>query len=185
MKVEKAYAKALYLVAIEQKDEALLDKLQSELTEIEAVLAGSKDLKRALFSPVAGAKEKANIVVEIAKKMGLSTAVTHFMELLAKKQRLAVLEHLAQVFKVVRLEAQGGTMGLVESADVLSPQDVEELAKAFGTRLGKKVAFGTKVDPTLLAGIKVTVNGVTYDGTLRSQLQRLRDRLVHGTELTH
>ena len=32
----------------------------------------------------------------------------------------------------------------------------------------------------ILAGMKVTVNGVTYDGTLRSQLQKLRDQVAMG-----
>ena len=56
-------------------------------------------------------------------------------------------------------------------------EDVEALAKAFGKKLNKRVAFHVSTDPSLLAGMKVTVNGVTYDGTLRSQLQKLRDQI--------
>jgi hypothetical protein len=51
------------------------------------------------------------------------------------------------------------------------------LSVAFGARIGRKVSFETHEDPSLLAGVKVTVGGVTYDGTMRSQLSRLRETL--------
>jgi F-type H+-transporting ATPase subunit delta len=91
-----------------------------------------------------------------------------------------MIEEITHAFNEVRLEAEGGILGRVVSADPMAANDLEDLSKAYSQKLGKRVAFSASVDPNLLAGIKVTVNGVTYDGTLRSQLQRLRDQLVLG-----
>ena len=41
---------------------------------------------------------------------------------------------------------------------------------------GRKVELESKVDPKLLAGLIAEVDGVVYDGSLRTQLQALRDR---------
>jgi F0F1-type ATP synthase delta subunit len=43
--------------------------------------------------------------------------------------------------------------------------------------LGRKVAFRVSTDPSLLAGVRVTVSGVTYDGTLKAQLEQLKDKI--------
>jgi F-type H+-transporting ATPase subunit delta len=90
------------------------------------------------------------------------------------------LPAILESYNSVRLLAEGGVPGRLVAAEPVSDQDVQGLAQAFSKKLGKKVAFQVSTDPSLLAGMKVTVNGVTYDGTLRSQLQRLRDRLVAG-----
>ena len=185
MSISKAYAKALYEASQESKSTAQdFDLLEAQLSEFAHQLDGSKDLSIALFSPVTSSKEKIAVIEEISKKTGISKTLTQFLSLLARKGRMSLLEEIGASFRTVRLEVEGGILGDLVSADPLSDSEIEGLSKAFGQKLGKRVSFKTSTDATLLAGIKITVNGVTYDGTLRSQLQQLRDRLVYGTTST-
>ena len=92
---------------------------------------------------------------------------------------------LANGFSRVRIESSGGELGVLESSDPLSDADVQQLAEAFTRRLGRKVVFEKKTRPGLLAGVKVTVGGTTYDGTLRAQLNRLRDKFFTTSSSTH
>ena len=182
MSISKAYAKALYEASKESKSTAQdFDVLEAQLAEFAKQLDGSKELSIALVSPVTSSKEKIAVIEAISQKTGISKALTQFLSLLARKERMSLLEEISATFRTVRLEAEGGILGELVSADTLSESDIEGLSKAFGNKLGKRVSFKTSTDATLLAGIKITVNGVTYDGTLRSQLQQLRDRLVYGT----
>jgi F-type H+-transporting ATPase subunit delta len=80
----------------------------------------------------------------------------------------------------VRLASEGGILGQVISAEPMDQKDVESLAQSFSKKLGKRVTFKVSVDAALLAGMKVIVSGVTYDGTLQSQLQKLRDQVAAG-----
>lgn len=184
MSVATAYAKALYLAAIESKAApeaaALCDTAQKQLDALVSAVDSSKELQIALHSPVTTAKEKADIVQALANKSGAPTLVTHFLVLLANKGRLSILKQVLDEFNSVRLLAEGGVPGRLVAAEAMSEADIEGLAKAFSKKLGKRVAFNVSTDSSLLAGVKVTVNGVTYDGTLRSQLQMLRDRFVAG-----
>lgn len=93
---------------------------------------------------------------------------------------MGLLARVRDELATTRLAAQGGIRGSLVAAEAMNPEDIQSLAKAFGKKLGKAVAFQVSTDPALLAGVKVTVNGVTYDGTLRVQLQRLRDGMVLG-----
>jgi F-type H+-transporting ATPase subunit delta len=181
MSVANSYAKALYQAAIDKEASSeILLQLESEMNDFDSLLNGSKEMQSALLGLVTTSKEKAQIVEEFAKKMSLSEVFKQFLLLLARKERMNLLSSIKDAFNSVRLEMEGGLSCSLVSADPMSESDVEILAKAFGKKLGKKVAFRVSTDPSLLAGVKVTVNGVTYDGTLRSQLQKLRDRFVAG-----
>lgn len=181
MSVSRSYAKALLEAATDTGLKAAdLDQIENELSTFSTTMNGSRELHTALTSPIVSKGDKAAIADSVATKMGFSKLTTQFLTMVARKGRGPALEEIAETFISVRLESEGATLGSVISADALKKEDLEELATAFTRKLGKKVVFKAAVDPSLLAGLKVTVNGITYDGSLRSQLQTLRDRLVYG-----
>ncbi len=186
MSVAKAYANALYQSAIASGvPDTEIEKLEQELAGFVRILNESKEARVSLLGFIVPRKERTLILSEIAKKSGISKALTNFLLLLAKKGRLKLLPQVLEAFGTTRLEAGGGVVGTLVSADSVESGDLEALRNAFARKFGKKVSFRTAVEPSLLAGVKITVNGVTYDGTLRSQLQRLRDRLVYGSDKAH
>lgn len=178
MSVAKSYAKALYETA--QSAKQAVAPIEKELDQFLAAMNGSREGNIALTGPVTTAKEKMAVVEAVAQKLGLGDLTRRFLSLLARKERLGLLAEVNEALSEVRLLAEGGVSGVLYSAEPMSASDVDGLASAFSKKLGKKVAFRVEADPTLLAGVKVTVNGVTYDGTLRSQLQRLRDQVASG-----
>ena len=182
MSVAKPYARALFEAA--QAKNATTDDLnliQSQLVGLVELLKQNQDAEMLLMGPAVSSKDKVAVINEITKRLQFGPLLTNFLTLLAKKERLAILPEVCEVFGTVRLEAEGGIQGKVVSADPIVSADLDGIVQSFSKKLGKKVAFVATVDPNLLAGMKVTINGVTYDGTLRSQLQRLRDQLVQGT----
>jgi F-type H+-transporting ATPase subunit delta len=181
MSVAKAYAKALFETLSEQKVQAsAVDTLEQQLDEFITTIEGAKDAKIALFSPVTTSREKVALVQKLAQAMSLSGLLPNFLQLLARKSRLVMIREVREAFHQVRLNAEGGVAGQVVSAEPMDQKDIENLAQAFSKKLGKRVAFQVSTDASLLAGMKVTVNGVTYDGTLRAQLQKLRDQVAMG-----
>ncbi|MCM2323136.1 MAG: ATP synthase F1 subunit delta [Oligoflexia bacterium] len=185
MSVATTYARALF-EAVEAKEASpaalagTCQRLESEMESLLGAVSGSKEAQVALFGPVTNSAEKVSLVKAIASKMGAHPMMTTFLVLLANKGRLRLLKQIRDEFGAVRLNAEGGIQGRVASAEPMNELEVEDLAKAFSRKLGKRVAFRVSTDPALLAGLKVTVSGVTYDGTLRSQLQRLRDKFLAG-----
>jgi len=185
MSLAKVYAKALFEANAEGKAAseavALCNQLDAQMVQVNEAVQSSKELQIALGAPITTSKEKAIIVQALAQKMGLNRLMTDFLVLLANKGRLILLPQIRDEFGSIRLLAEGGMPGVLVTAEPIAQSDVHHLTKSFSRKLGKKIAFQVKTDPSLLAGIKVTVNGVTYDGTLRSQLQQIRDRFLVGT----
>jgi F-type H+-transporting ATPase subunit delta len=181
MSVANAYAKALFQTVQEKKLSALeADALEAQLASFVGAIEGSREGKMALYGPITNTKEKIAIVQKIGQAMGILGILSNFLELLAKKDRLAILPDVRNAFHVVRLASEGGIQGEVISAEPMDHKDVESLAQSFSKKLGKRVAFRVSIEAALLAGMKVIVNGVTYDGTLQSQLQKLRDQVAAG-----
>jgi F-type H+-transporting ATPase subunit delta len=181
MSVANSYAKALFQTVQEKKISTQdIDSLEAQLSSFVTAVESSREAKMALYGPIANTKEKIAIVQKFGQTMGIAGVLAHFLELLAKKDRLAILPNVRDEFHTVRLASEGGILGEVISAEPMDQKDVESLALSFSKKLGKRVAFKVSVDAALLAGMKVVVNGVTYDGTLQSQLQKLRDQVAAG-----
>lgn len=186
MSVATSYAKALYESVKESQvstgpTNELFDKIEHQLIQLSSLLSASREMSVVMVGPLTSTREKVSCVDAISKKMELFPLLTEFLKLLVRKGRLSQLGPIQEAFTQVRLSLEGGISAQLVTPDPMDSTDLQNLTQAFSARLGKKVAFRVSTDPTLLAGMKVTVNGVTYDGTLRAQLQRLRDRVLAGT----
>ena len=177
MSVSKIYAKALHgTILMKNGSGAPIAKVQTEIGELLGLIEGSKELRVALMSPVISSKQKMELIKKICDKAKFSDIVTQFLMLLARRGRFSDLKGIHTALDEVRLEVEGGLLGQLVSADPVEAGDVKQMADSFTKKLGKKVEFKTAIDPDLLAGLKITVGGVTYDGSLRAQLQRIKDR---------
>ena len=183
MSVANAYAKALLLAAKDFNESQNFNEFDSQMASFSAALDGSKDATVALHGPLVSAREKVGIVREICKRGQFTPLMTEFLVLLARKGRLDVLKQIRSAFIAARTEQEGGITGQLIAADAMLDADIVNLAAAFTKKLGKKVSFRVSIDSALLAGVRVTVNGVTYDGSLRSQLQRLKNQISKGFSL--
>jgi len=182
MSLATSYARALYEAAKDAGGTAdSLDQLEAQMDSFLLGLKGAPEAQKALLGPVISIKEKEAIIASVAQAAGYSRLLINFFSLLLSKDRLSAFSEIREAFSVVRLDEEGGVAGRLVSADPLSDADVQSLSASFTKKLGKKVAFRSSTDASLLAGVKVIVNGVTYDGTLRAQIKKLRDQIIVGT----
>ena len=63
----------------------------------------------------------------------------------------------------------------------MEDQDTHALSAAVGRVLGKQVEMRAHVDPSLVGGLLLRMEGRVYDGSVRARLRALRERLA-GTE---
>ena len=68
--------------------------------------------------------------------------------------------------------------GIVEafaaSASEMSEEQAAKLTEKLSSMTGKKVILHTSVDPSLLGGVRLELDGKQYDGTVRERLNRLQ-----------
>jgi F-type H+-transporting ATPase subunit delta len=169
--VTARYAEALFELAREKN---ALDAVQRDVELIAQELARG-DLAAVLFDAGVPQAQKRERLAQLEPRLGQWTV--RFLHLLIEKRRLEVLRHLQAAFHQRSLVARGAVEGTVESARELTPADVAEIAATLGSMLGKQVLLTSRLEPELLAGVRVRVGNRMLDGSAAGRLAGLRNRL--------
>ena len=170
------YAKALFDVALEEKsDVAQVDR---DLTSLVALLNDNAELRGAATRVgIPDATRKA-LFSAIADKMAVATPVKKVLGLLAEKRKLNLLPDLSVAFRERLLAHQNVIHAAVTSAAPLSAEKTSALETSLSRATGKKVDISVTVDPELLGGIVARIGSTVYDGSVRTQLTKMRQQLV-------
>jgi len=169
------YAKALLDVAT--SDDAAA-KVERDLTTFADLLSGHTELRQALLSPSVAASAKRGIVSGVARRIGMSDAGGRLLQLLADRDRLGMTSELLAVFRERLLERRKIVRAELRSAVALTPEALRAIETQLGVVTGKNVAVDAVVDPSLIGGVVAKVGSTVYDGTVKSQLEKLRKQLV-------
>ena len=169
------YARALFEVA---RKEADLTLVQSDLNGVVAAAAEHPELKRVLGNRELPDAARRNIVAAVGERLGVSAPVMKLLALLADRRRLELLPEIAAAYTERLLDHQNVLQAEVTAAVPLSPEATERLAASLRSATGKQVTMRVSVDPSLLGGVVARVGSTVYDGSVRTQLKKMRDQLV-------
>lgn len=169
------YAKALLEVAASDAEAAAVDR---DLAAVTAALQGHRELRLALTSPSVPAAAKRKIVAAVGDTLGLATSSRRALDLLAQRDRLAEVGDVLAVFRERLLARQKIQRAEVRSAVPLSAEATAAIAARLGAATGTTVRVDTVVDPSLIGGVMATVGSTVYDGTVKTQLEKLRKQLA-------
>ena len=172
--VVERYAAALAEVALERK---LAGKVRSDLGAFVEVFLSSADLRNALGSPVVSSDVKHKVIHEVTAKMGVDVAVQNFLYLIVDHRRTEILHEIPAALQQQLSTRMGIAEADVSSARELSGAEKQQLTAMLERRTGKKIEASFREDKTLLGGAVVRVGSTIYDGSVREQLNRLRERL--------
>ena len=172
--VVQRYAAALADVAVERK---IGDVVRRDLDAFAETFSSAADLRNALESPALNAEVKRRVIEDLAAAMKLDSAVRNFVFLLVDHRRTELLPEIQQAFR----EELNARLGIVEaevtSARELSAGEKKELTSVLEQRTGKKIEARFQEDGALLGGAIVRLGSTIYDGSVRDQLNRLREQL--------
>ncbi|MET0271709.1 MAG: F0F1 ATP synthase subunit delta [Phenylobacterium sp.] len=165
------YAKALFDLANDDKQVAAVE---ADLKSLKAALADSRDLRVLLASPTFAAEDKGKGLAAIAKAAKFSATTQKFLGLISANGRTAVLPAVIAAFERMAAEARGAISAQVTTALPLTDAQSKGVAAALRQALGKDPEIETRVDPSILGGIKVQVGSRLFDASLKSKLDSLK-----------
>jgi F-type H+-transporting ATPase subunit delta len=171
----RKYGRALADVTLElgRADEAL-----AELRAFGALLDAHADLYKTLINPALPFARKRAIVELVAPRSSLSQPVVNFILILLKSARLKQYAQFIEGYEAALDERRGVIRGTVYSAGELDKLARARLQDLFGKKTGKQVRLDFRQDESLIGGVKVLLDSTVFDGSIRSQLDQIKERLA-------
>jgi F-type H+-transporting ATPase subunit delta len=170
------YARALFDVAVAEKND--LARVDLDLQAVVAMMRESPGLASAAGRSGVTETARKSLMEAVADKMALATPVKKLLVLLAESRKLDFMPDLAAAFHERLLAHQNIVRAEVTSAAALSPEQTTALAARLAAVTGKQVNLSLSVDPALLGGVVARIGSTVYDGSVRTQLARMRQELV-------
>jgi F-type H+-transporting ATPase subunit delta len=169
------YAGALVDVALANNQ---ADQVKQELAAFAALIVESPELNAFVSNPSIARAAKHAAIEQIVAKMGASRTLRNYLFVIIDQRRAAMLVEIEQAFSRLLDARQGIMQAAVTSASELSPQERAELTAALGKLTGEKVQAQFATDSALIGGAVVRIGSTIYDGSVRTQLERMRARMI-------
>jgi F-type H+-transporting ATPase subunit delta len=171
----KRYAKALEEAAAEAD---VLEPVGAELERLATLWHEDPAIAAFFGNPGILLKDKAETLKSLSRRMALSPLLARFLDLLLSRHRMQALPGIARLYRDLMNKRLGRVQAAVRTAVPLAPDLTESLRRRLAQVLGRTVLLEPHVDPAILGGIVVQVDSTVYDGSLRTQLKQLRERLL-------
>lgn len=172
------YARSLLDVALQEKTD--LTQVESQLAAVVNLFADHEGAKKVLLNPAVPAPRKGAAVAAIAKQAGMLPIVGKLFVMLAERDRLVLLPDLLGSFRDLVMAHQKVVRAEVTSAMELGADRIDSIQRRLAEVTGRTVLLTAKVDTTLVGGMVARIGGTVYDGSVTTQLRKIRSRLAEG-----
>lgn len=168
------YAQALFDAA---KGERQIEGTLEQLTLLGRLIREEPALRALLWNPGVDPEDKVG-VLDRALKGSWSALVRAFVRMVASLGRAELLPEIVDSFQAQVDEDQGRLRVLVRSAHPLPDGVLERLRSRLERQECRTIELRTELAPELLGGLQVHLDHRVIDGSVRRQLQDLRQRLT-------
>ena len=172
--VAKRYARALYELG---QEEGLEQKFLEDMQNMALVVDQSTEFRSIMQSPLYDIILKKRILKDVVSKTGISDYTMNFLNILLDKDRFVFLADIKDTYKQILDEASGRVRAIITSAAELDEDQLERITKALSKVVKKEVDVDVTIEPSLIGGVVAEIEGMVYDGSVTTQISRLKQSL--------
>ncbi|HEX4785658.1 MAG TPA: ATP synthase F1 subunit delta [Candidatus Sulfotelmatobacter sp.] len=147
------------------------------LREIARLLDESADLRRVWENPAVPAEQKRHLLDAIVQREGIDKQVRNLVAVLIDHRRVPFLPRIVEQLEKELDARMGFAEAQISSARQLSDAEKRALESQIAKATGKKVRAAYALDSSLLGGAVVRVGSTIYDGSVKGQLERIREAI--------
>jgi len=176
--VAPRYARAFAEVV--EADRLDTNEVERQARDFSQTLAGSNALREVLENPSIEMPDKLRVLDGIATRIVMFYQVRNFLAVVVQHHRLRDLEEILANYRELIDEHADAVEAQITSARALNDADRALLEAEIAKLSGARVRATYSEDARLLGGAIVEIGSKVYDGSVRSQLQQLKQRLVNA-----
>jgi F-type H+-transporting ATPase subunit O len=168
--IEGRYAHALYSAASKEKK---LDLVEKDLKDIRGLLKTDRRLAEFMVNPTIKRNDKREILTTSLKKKNYSSMTINLMGVMADNGRLNKVNAVFGAFGKLMSAHRGEVTSIVITAKPLDEGNLKDLKSALQALLkkGEILQLETKVDPSLIGGMVVTIGDKYVDMSMATKIK--------------
>lgn len=171
--VEHEYAKALYELAIEVKQQ---DKIDGDLFDLISIFNTNEDFKHAMVCKSVNRIIKKEIIKNALSSF--SDLLVDFLYVLADNNRFSILEGIQREYHNLISKEKNIMYFDVYTCDELNKKQQDKISGMLKEKYpSKTIKINNVVDNKLIGGIKILFEGQSLDLSLKYQLDSLKATL--------
>jgi F-type H+-transporting ATPase subunit delta len=174
----RRYAKALAEIAME--DDQLIE-YGKELHGLAEVFRQAPEALASLASKVLPAKERKQATITICKKAELPQVLQNFILFLVDRERIGILLDIERAYQEYQDKHLGILRTKVTTLKTLDGEHTKKIEDILSKMTGKQVVATVAADPSILGGLVLQLDSQIYDGSVRSALSRVRQKMIAET----
>jgi ATP synthase F1 delta subunit len=172
--VNSVYGRGLFEAANEM---GTIEAISESMSEMGRVFKEYPTLFDLLRVPTIDAEERKGIADELFTGKVPDTLL-NFLRILIDKRRLGSFFGIARTYEELVDEHNGVTSGRLLTAAKLAEGRLEKLETETGHLLGKNVKLKSEIDPSILGGCRIYIDGKLIDASLKTRLDKLKEKLL-------
>ncbi|XP_041351516.1 ATP synthase subunit O, mitochondrial-like [Gigantopelta aegis] len=167
---EGRYAHAMYSAATKQKQ---LDTVEKDLVSFQALLHKDVQLAEFISNPSLKRREKKAALEMVLKKLKYSTLTANLFGILTENGRINKIDGVISAFNKIMSAHRGEVMCTITTAKPLDNASLREVKEALNLFLkkGEVLQLDTKVDPSLIGGMVVTIGDKYVDMSMATKIK--------------
>ena len=174
--IARRWAKALFLLGEEKGNLAALVREVSSMAE---AWESSEELRTTMTNPMLDENARASIWEGLITALRVSPLTKNFFKLLRDKNRIGEIASIARELQALADVKENNIRAEVVSAVPLREDVVNQLKLAIQKNTGKIALVTRREDSALVGGIITRVGDLMYDGSIRTQLQRMKEGMLN------
>ncbi|MCF0107626.1 MAG: ATP synthase F1 subunit delta [Bacilli bacterium] len=178
--IASRYGTALFSLALERNK---LSEYQMEVKELKRILLENGDFIMVLGSSFETIENRIAIAEKTFK--GVNQDILSLINILIENNRINEIIDVFTCFNSCCNEYRGVDEGLVYSTVSLDEQVINKIEKQISKIESRDVELINKIDPSLIGGVKVVINGHIYDGSIKNRIDLMKVDLLKKEEKPH
>ena len=172
--IAKRYARALADVSFKLGQHEAVER---ELEQFGQLLDGNRELSAFYEDPAISTARKKAATAQLLARLGFCKTAGNFIQVLVERDRTGYFNEMLEAFRQeVRDRLEIVEVGVTTSTEIGRPLR-DQLARALEQLSGKRVQLRFRTDPQILGGVITRLGDTIYDGSVRQQLQQMKERL--------
>jgi F-type H+-transporting ATPase subunit delta len=176
-RVAKRYAKALLSLGLE---DGKYQQYGNELGAFSGFFATNQEFREVIANPAFAVEDRRRILNIILDKGSYSNIVKNFLNLLLDKNRIDAIPEISSYYESLIDE-----VAQIARVEVVTPRPLREdarqrLEKALEEMTSKKIRMEISEDQSLIGGIVVKIGDLILDGSIKAQLDGLKESFGRG-----